>query len=103
LTTPILKPTSRFGFYDDARSRQRGVEPETPTVARFGARTLAFIACEHGEGAAVYDISNENQPRFTQWLPSGLAPEGVLALPRRGLFVTANEGDATLSIFQVAT
>lgn len=97
----LEEKAAKFGFYDDERSRKRGVEPENAAVARLGNSTLAFIACEYGSGAAVYDISNEKQPRFVQWLRSGGSPEGILVLPKRGLFVTANEGDGTLSLFRI--
>jgi DNA-binding beta-propeller fold protein YncE len=44
------------------------------------------------------DISDPAQPRAR---PSINSPEGLLALPQRGLFVTANEVGSTISIFAV--
>ena len=36
-------------------------------------------------------------------LATGDRPEGLLAIPSRNLFVTANEGDGTISIFKLVT
>ena len=41
-------------------------------------------------------------PELLQLLPTGDRPEGLLAIPGRDIFVTANEGDGTLSIFRFA-
>ena len=90
----------RAGVYDDERSEKRGVEAEGVTVMKQGQSTLAFVGCEYGNGAAMYDFSNEAKPRFLQWLKGGSSPEGLLALPDHNLFITANEGDGTISIFQ---
>ena len=49
---------------------------------------------------AVYRLNgSKDKPKFIQILETGERPEGLLAIPRRGLFVTANEGDGTISIF----
>jgi len=90
----------RAGVYDDDRSEKRGVEAEGVAIMGQGRSTLAFIGCEYGNGAAMYDLSNETRPRFLQWLKGGSAPEGLLALRERNLFLTANEGDGTISVFQ---
>ncbi len=42
-------------------------------------------------------------PRFVEILPTGDRPEGLAAIPRRGLFVTANDGDGTIDIFTADT
>ena len=45
------------------------------------------------------------EPRFLQLLPTGVGPEGLLAIPQRGLFVTAAETDdpirSQLTIFRL--
>ena len=49
---------------------------------------------------AVYRLNgNKEKPKFIQILETGNRPEGLLAIPQRRLFVTANEGDGTISIF----
>jgi hypothetical protein len=89
----------RHGHYPDDRSDSKGTEPEGVEVATFQNRTYAFIGSERGDFVAVYDITTERAPRFVQLLPTGDEPEGLLAIPARALFVTANEGDGTITIF----
>ena len=62
-----------------------------------------FVGSERGAFVAVYRLDSGNPPRFVQLLSTGQAPEGLLTIPSRNLFVTANEGDdadGTLSIFE---
>ncbi|MEZ5686654.1 MAG: esterase-like activity of phytase family protein [Paracoccaceae bacterium] len=83
----------RIGHYPDKRSDAKGVEPEGMEIARFGETTFAFILSERGSIAAVYDVTDPAAPKLKQLLPSGIAPEGVMAIPSRNLLVTANEAD----------
>jgi hypothetical protein len=52
----------------------------------------------------VYDDTDLSNPILKQILPSGIAPEGLKAIPSRNLFVTSNEKDkkvrGNLTIFQ---
>ncbi|MBP0614220.1 esterase-like activity of phytase family protein [Jiella mangrovi] len=82
----------RAGHYPDKRSDAKGIEPEGLEVATFGGKTLAFVLSERGSTVGVYDVS-EGDPKFLQLLPSGIAPEGAVAIPSRNLLVTANEAD----------
>ena len=53
---------------------------------------------------AVYRlIGAQELLQFVEILPTGVRPEGLLALPNRGLFVTANESDGTIDIFTADT
>lgn len=88
-----------FGQYPDGRSDARGTEIEGVTTARFGRTDFAFLLSERGSFMAVYDISNPRRPSFVQLLPTGISPEGVVAIPERRLVVTADEGSGTLTIF----
>jgi hypothetical protein len=88
------------GLYPDNRSENRGSEPEGVEVAHFWFHPYLFVGAERGNFVGVYRIDNEADPEFVQLLPTGDRPEGLLAIPLRGLFVTANEGDGTLSIFR---
>lgn len=101
----IESAVAAAGRYNDKRSGKKGVEPEGVAIARFTVqkkdRDLAFIGCERADSVAVYDIANETQPKLLQVLPTGKGPEGLLALSKRGLFVSANEGDGTVSIFKL--
>lgn len=87
------------GHYPDGRSENKGAEIEGVEVARYGTRTFAFVGSERGDFVAVYRLDDETDPAFVQLLPTGDAPEGLLAIPSRNLFVTANEKDGTISIF----
>lgn len=80
-----------MGHYPDARNK-KGVEPEGLEVAKFGDDTLIFVAQERASLVAVYKDTGE-APEFLQNLPSGIGPEGAVAIPARNLFVTANETD----------
>lgn len=84
---------AQIGHYPDRRSDAKGVEPEGVEVARFGDTTFAFILSERGSIAAVYDVDDPTTPVLKQLLPSGIAPEGIVAIPARNLLVTANEAD----------
>jgi hypothetical protein len=88
------------GLYDDRRSDNRGAEPEGVEVGRYGTRTFAFVGAERADAVVVYRLPLVGDPVFAGVLATGDRPEGLLAIPVRGLFVTANEGDGTISIFE---
>jgi hypothetical protein len=87
--TPIIQA----GHYPDKRSDAKGVEPEGMEIAKFGDVNYAFILSERSSTVSVYDVTDAANPVFKQLLPSGISPEGVIAIPQRGLFATANEVD----------
>ncbi|MFT7059133.1 MAG: sugar lactone lactonase YvrE [Pseudorhodobacter sp.] len=84
---------AQLGHYPDKRSDAKGVEPETVEIGTFEGVPMAFIAAERASAIGVYDVSNPAAPVLKQILPSGLSPEGVVAIPQRGLLATANEVD----------
>lgn len=88
------------GAYDDDRSEKKGIEPEGVAVWQQDHQILAFIACERAVGGSLYDITDEASPRYLHWFTTGAQPEGVVAIPMRGLWATANEGDGTISLFR---
>jgi hypothetical protein len=81
----------QMGHYPDGRNR-KGVEPEGLEVATFGDQQYIFIAEERSSLIAVYK-DNGGEPEFVQSLPSGISPEGLIAIPERNLLATANEVD----------
>jgi DNA-binding beta-propeller fold protein YncE len=92
-----------FGHYPDGRSDAKGIEAESLVIDEYGSREFMFVGSERGAFVAVYRLDGGNRPRFVQMLSTGQAPEGLLTIPGRNLFVTANEGDeadGTLSIFE---
>lgn len=90
------------GQYPERRSENRGVEMEGGTSAQYGDQPLAFVASERGSFLLAYDISDLEAPELISFLPTGLAPEGILAIPDRGLLLSANEVDGTIDIFQTS-
>ena len=54
---------------------------------------MAFIGAERASVVGVYDVSDAAKPVLKQLLPSGIAPEGIVAIPSRKLLITANEAD----------
>ena len=90
------------GFYDDSRSDSKGTEPEGIEIATFDD-TYLFVGMERADpgAVAVYRLDEDSKPLLLQILQTGERPEGLLALPQRGLFVSANEGDGTISIFRL--
>ena len=73
-------------------------------MARFAGHTFAFIGAERGNFIAVYRlVGPQEAPQFVEILPTGDRPEGLLAIPSRGLLVSANEGDGTIDIFTADT
>jgi DNA-binding beta-propeller fold protein YncE len=92
------------GVYDDGRSDSRGVEPEGIEIAKFGNRTFLFVGMERADAVAVYRLNgNAERPVLVEVLETGERPEGLLALPVRNLFVSANEDDGTIDIFRTTT
>ncbi|MGP9767640.1 esterase-like activity of phytase family protein [Halomonas sp. AOP13-D3-9] len=81
------------GHYPDKRSDAKGSEPEGMEFAVFDGTPYVFLLSERGSLVGVYDVSNPAEPQLTQLLPSGLSPEGAVAIPSRGLLATANETD----------
>lgn len=79
------------GHYPDKRSK-KGVEIEGLEVAKFGDTQYIFVASERGSVIGVYKDAG-SEPEFVQLLPSGVGPEGLVAIAPRNLLVTANETD----------
>lgn len=82
----------QIGHYPDARNK-KGVELESVDYALFDGTPLAFVASERASIIAVYDMTDATAPKLLQLLPSGISPEGMVAIPSRNLLVTANEVD----------
>jgi DNA-binding beta-propeller fold protein YncE len=105
----------------DARSDDKGPEPEGVTVAQLWGRHFAFIGLERVGGVMVYDVSNPRAPSFVQYLnhrdfaqdaesPQALdlGPEGLIVIeaarspiPGVPLLVVANEVSGTTTIYRI--
>ena len=91
--TSFERALIEVGHYPDRRSDAKGVEPEGMEFASFGGTPVVFILAERASAVGVYDVTDPAEPRLVQILPSGIAPEGAVAIPSRNLLVTANEAD----------
>lgn len=81
-----------IGHYPEKRSAAKGVEPEGLEAATFGEDRLFFLLAERASLVGVYKDTG-SAPQLLQLLPSGISPEGAVAIPPRNLLVTANEAD----------
>ncbi|KQV43297.1 MULTISPECIES: esterase-like activity of phytase family protein [unclassified Rhizobium] len=82
---------ARLGHYPDKRN-SKGIEPEGLEAATFGDDKLFFVLAERASVAGVYKDTGA-EPELLQILPSGISPEGAVAIPGRNLLATANEAD----------
>ena len=82
-----------IGHYPEHRSHSKGVEPESVEYATFNGTPMGFVASERGSIIGVYDMTDPAAPVLKQLLPSGVSPEGMVAIPARNLIATANEVD----------
>jgi sugar lactone lactonase YvrE len=89
----LERAIAAVGHYPEHRSHTKGVELESVEFATFGGVPMAFVASERGSMIAVYDLTDPANPVLKQLLPSGVSPEGIVAIPERNLLATANEVD----------
>ena len=95
------KALAAAGRYPDGRSDDKGAEFEGAEIASLKGTDYAFIGSERGDAVLVYDLRDEARPQLLQVLPTGDAPEGLLAVQRQNLFLASNEDDGTISVFQL--
>ncbi|MEZ5798296.1 MAG: esterase-like activity of phytase family protein [Paracoccaceae bacterium] len=88
----LEREIAAIGHYPDFRNK-KGAELESVEVAEFDGRRLLFVASERASVVAVYDLADLANPVLLQLLPSGVSPEGMVAIPSRNLLATANEVD----------
>lgn len=86
------RAVAHLGHYPEGRSSSKGVEPEGLEAAKFGDDQLFFVLAERASVVGVYKDTGAD-PELLQILPSGVSPEGAVAIPSRNLFATANEVD----------
>jgi hypothetical protein len=98
------------GHYPEDRSENKGTEPESIEQGTYGSTNFLFVGSERGSFVNVYELKGNRAPAFRQLLPTGLSPEGLLAIPDRGLFVASTEADdpdfgvrTTIMIYQLVS
>lgn len=98
------------------RSRAKGPEPEGVTLGTINGQTYAFITIERTGGVMVYNVTDPNNPTFTDYKNSRSTsayggdngPEGIIYIAPentttgKGYVVIANEISGTLSMYEVA-
>lgn len=91
--TALERAMIQIGHYPENRSGNKGVEPEGIAFGTFDGTPMAFVGSERGSIVGVYDVTDPAAPVLRQLLPSGIGPEGYVAIPSRNLLATANEED----------
>lgn len=97
------------GIYDDARSDDKGVEPEGVSVLEIDGRTYAFIGLERTtKGAvAVYDITDPANATFIDMLVTDgdVSPEGLTTFRANGqsYLAIANEVSGTTTAYAIGS
>jgi hypothetical protein len=100
------KKAHEMSVYDDARSDDKGAEPEAVFVSKMGDQQILFVGLERADAFMVYDVSTPTSPKYLQTVKTGDAPEGLLFIPasksptKRSLVVVSNEGDGTIKVYQ---
>ena len=91
----------RLGHYPEGRSENKGNEPEGITAGTYGDAQYLFVGSERSSVVLVYHIDPATGlPQYMQTLPSGVGPEGLLAIPGRNLLVAASETDARADVIR---
>jgi DNA-binding beta-propeller fold protein YncE len=93
------KALAAVGRYPDKRSDDKGAEFEGAEVARMRGTDYTFIGSERGDAVLVYEHGRDAAPQLLQVLPTGDAPEGLLAIESRELFLASNEDDGSISVY----
>ena len=93
-----------YGSYPDSRSAKKGVEIEGVVAASYGGIPFLFVGSERGSFIEVYRVEDTKAPKLVQVLPTGMAPEGLVAITGRTdgqqLFVAANEKEGSLTVYK---
>ncbi|MDJ1170917.1 choice-of-anchor I family protein [Roseofilum sp. BLCC_M154] len=94
----------------DARSDNKGAEPEAIATGVIDGKSYAFIGLERIGGIMVYDVSNPTAPSFVQYIkPNGIdiAPEGLEFIPaadspnKTPLLAVGNEFSGTTTLYEI--
>ncbi|WP_343559748.1 esterase-like activity of phytase family protein [Kiloniella sp. b19] len=81
------------GQYPEKRSSKKGTEPEGVAVGSYDSGRYVFVGLERAGSVLVYRDTDQGLS-FSQFLPTGVKPEGILPLTERNLLVVANEEDS---------
>lgn len=96
-------------FYDDARSDDKGAEPEGIAIGTVGNKKIAFVGMERADAVAIYDVTVPSAPVFLQIIKCGDAPEGVLFIEaknsptKKSLLIVSSENDGVIKVYSPKT
>ena len=102
------KKAAELGIYDDARSRDKGVEPEGVSIFSLGGRKVAAIGLERTlkSAVALYDITDAANASFLDMIVTDgdISPEGLQAFESNGkIFLSiANEVSNSTTLYSIA-
>ena len=100
------KKATELKIYDDGRSDDKGVEPESIAIGRVGSKTIAVVGMERADAFAIYDITTPTAPVFIKMYKTGDAPEGIIFIPaskspiNQSLIVISSENDGLVKIYK---
>jgi hypothetical protein len=95
-----------LAIYDDARSDDKSVEPESICLGKVGGKNIVIVGLERVDAFAIYDITNPTSPVFIKMYKTGDAPEGIIFIPaskspiKQSLIVTSSENDGLVKIYK---
>jgi hypothetical protein len=98
-----------LGLLNDARSSEKGPEPEGIEIGRVGGRTYAFVGLERTVAAVilVYDVTSPWSPRLVQVVvgDGDVSPEGLHFVPggrqHDALLLVAHEVSNTTTAYRI--
>lgn len=94
----------------DARSADKGCEPENVTLGMVGNKHYAFLGLERMSGVAVFDVTDINSPKLVDYYldvkdrgPEGLlfVPAAESPIPGQSLLIVGYEYSKSLVIYKV--
>lgn len=92
----------------DARSDDKGPEPETINLIRFKEKIYAIIGLERSNGFFIYDVTDLKEIKYIKFLPTTLphySPEGQFFVRDKFLdkylFLVSYEGSGSLVLYEI--
>lgn len=94
----------------DARSADKGCEPENVTLGKVGDKRYAFLGLERMSGVAVFDVTDIDSPKLVDYYldVKDRGPEGLLfisavdsPIPGQALLIVGYEYSKNLVIYKV--
>jgi hypothetical protein len=94
----------------DARSEDKGAEPEMVTIGEWNDKKVAFLGLERMTGIIVWDLKNPEKPLIIDYYldPKDRGPEGILFIsaqkspfPRIPLLIVGYEYSKSIVIYSI--